>query len=436
MSIVLENALLVDLDPPRVIEGGIRIADGVIAKMGDEVTCQPGDKAIDCDGAVVLPGLVNGHTHLYSALAAGMPSPPKSPRNFHEILQYVWWRLDRALDPASVAMSARIGAIDALHCGTTTLIDHHASPEAIDGSLDEIEKGLASAGVRGVLCYETTDRNGLAGRDAGLAENRRYLAKCRTRADHRFAALVGAHASFTCGDETMEALAALATEFNTGVHIHVAEDPIDEELCRREHGIALIDRLDRFGMLRPQTVFGHGTHLDADAIARVNKAGLAIGHNTRSNMNNAVGYAPIGRFQCPVQLGTDGIGADMIAEAQTAWFKSCDGHAGIAPNDVLAMMANSARRASAALGTKLGVLQPGAAADIVITDYVPATPLHSGNVGGHLLFALGSRHVRHVFVGGEWALRERVVVAIDEMETRARATAIAQDVWKRMENFA
>jgi len=431
MAIVLRNALLADLDPIGVERGDLRIESGRIAGRVN-VTANAGDEIVDCAGAVVLPGLVNGHTHLYSALAVGMPAPARIPRNFLEILQSVWWRLDQALDGQANEVSARIGALDALHCGTTTLIDHHASPNSIDGPLDRIEAGLASVGARGVLCYETTDRHGRAGRDAGIAENDRYLRKCAGRADGRFAALVGGHASFTLDDDALDELARLAQRFDSGVHIHVAEDPCDEEACRRVHGMALIDRLERHGLLKPGSVFAHGTHLGADAIARVNAAGVTMAHNPRSNMNNAVGYAPIGRFRGPVMLGTDGIGGDMFSEARHAWFKSRDGGAGISPADVIAMLAASASRASASLGVTLGKLIPGAEADVVITDYVPFTPLAGDNFPGHFIFAIGSRDVRHVLVGGQWAIRDRVFVRFDESAIRAQAKDVARRLWERM----
>jgi putative selenium metabolism protein SsnA len=434
MALVLTNAILLDLDPIGVERASLRLDGGIITARGT-IEPGPGDELIDCGGAIVLPGLVNGHTHLYSALAVGMPSPPRTPTNFLEILELIWWRLDQALDSESIELSARIGAIEALHCGTTTLIDHHASPNAIEASLDWLERGLAAAGLRGVLCYETTDRHGPLGREAGLAENRRYLEKCAAEKNGRFAALVGAHASFTLEEKSLESLAALAEEFGSGIHIHVAEDPCDEQTCRREQGIPLIDRLDGVGLLRPETVFAHGTHLNQPAVDRVNRAGLTLAHNTRSNMNNAVGYAPLGRLQCPVMLGTDGIGADMFAEVQTAWFKSRDGNAGISPAEVIEMLAQSARRASAALGVTLGKLQPGAVADVVITDYQPFTPIHPGNAIGHFLFGLTARHVRHVLIGGRFALRDRTAAFCDEPGSRLAAAAAAQDLWRRMANL-
>src|SRR3954452_7032889 len=177
----------------------------------------------------------------------------------------------------------------------------------------------------------------------------------------------------------------------------------------------------KFDFLRPQHLLAHGTHLDAEAIARGNEAGLSLGHNPRSNMNNAVGYSPIGKLKCPVQLGTDGIGSDLFAEAQTAWFKSCDGHAGISPADVIAMLANSARRASQSLKTTLGKLEVKAAAEVVITDYIPFSELTAANVPGHFIFATGSRMVRHVIANGRWALRDRVVQTCDEPAIHAQS---------------
>ncbi len=432
MAIVLTNAVLVDIDPIGVERGCLRIDAGRIVERGANVQQQDGDEVVDCDGCVVLSGLVNGHTHLYSALATGMPAPPKSPTNFYEILQYVWWRLDRALDADAVEMSALVGGIGALRCGTTTLIDHHASPNCIEGSLDRVQAGLDRVGLRAVLCYETTDRNGSDGREAGIAENRRYLEKCAKAKNHQFAAMVGAHAAFTLDDASLDALATLADEFDTGVHIHVAEDPVDDEICRSRYGASLFDRLADHDLLKPETVVGHGTHLQDDAIARLGEVGLTLAHNPRSNMNNAVGYTRVGEFECPIMLGTDGIGGDMFAEAHAAWFKSCDGRAGLSPNDVVAMLAHSAKRASDALGTRLGALRTGFAADVVITNYFPATPLTAEKLAGHLIFAMSGGFVKDVITRGSWAMRDRVLRRVDERSIRTDAVGVSEALWQRM----
>lgn len=437
MACVFSNAILLNLDPIGVESGALRIDGEKIIAAGTGVRAQPGDEVIDCRGAVVLPGLVNGHTHLYSALATGMPPPPRVPTNFHEILELVWWRLDRAHDEESIRAGGLIGAMDALRCGTTTLIDHHASPNCITGSLSILESGIDAVGLRAVLCYETTDRNGSQGALAGLEENRRYLETCAARDDGRFGALVGAHAAFTMSDDTLAACVRLAAEYRSGVHIHVAEDPCDDRICREKYGGGLIDRLTRCGLLAEgsevarRSLLAHGTHLSPDDAGRLSAQVGATAHNPRSNMNNQVGYAPVARFVRP-QLGTDGIGGDMFAEARCAWFKSRDARAGINPQAVVGMLAQSARTAGAILGRALGKLAAGAAADVVVTDYVPATPLAAENVAGHLLFAMGAGHVRDVMVGGKWLMRDRRVLSIDEAGQRRAAVKAADRLWRRM----
>jgi putative selenium metabolism protein SsnA len=435
MGVVLRNAVLVDLDPPGVEEGGLRVDGGFIAARGP-VAAGPADTVVDCGGAVVLPGLVNGHTHLYSSLATGMPPPRILPTSFREILERVWWRLDRALDAEGVEASARIGALDAVRSGTTTLIDHHASPSFIAGSLDAVERGVDAVGVRIVQCYETTDRHGPDGAREGLAENRRYLDKCSRRRDGRYAALAGAHAAFTLERQTLEELAALASEFETGVHIHVAEDACDEQEIRRRFGMSLLDLLADAGLLRPASILVHGTHLDAGAMPLLREHMPTVAHNPRSNMNNAVGYAPVAEFPCPVILGTDGIGSDMLTEARFAWFKARDSRASLSGEHVLAMLAGAARRASQALGVTLGRLEPAAAADLVITDYVPTTPLTAENIFGHMVFGLGPQFAKDVMIGGRWVMQDRRMATCDEVEIRRQARQQATAIWMRMESPA
>jgi putative selenium metabolism protein SsnA len=432
MPIVITHASLFDLDPPGIRPGGLRIEGGMIAEACASPAAHPGDEVLDAGGCVVMPGLVNGHTHLYSALAVGMPAPPRVPRDFHEILELIWWRLDRALDAESIEVSGVAGALDALRCGTTTLIDHHASPNCIAGSLDALERGIAAVGLRGVLCYETTERNrGAAEAGAGLEENERYLLRCAAGREGRFAGLVGAHAAFTLSDDSLRACARLAEAQRSGVHIHVAEDPCDDRLCRERYGRALLERLESCGVIQSGALLAHATHLGAEDARRIGGRVAGVAHNPRSNMNNRVGYAPVGALH-NVLLGTDGIGSDMFTEARHAWFKSRDARLDLSPADIASMLARAARVAGGRLGIRLGRLEAGAAADVVITDYLPATPLDSGNAAGHLLFGLGPQHVRHVLIGGRFALKDRQAVNCDENELRRAAARVARSLWERM----
>jgi putative selenium metabolism protein SsnA len=435
MSTFFRDALLVQLDPPRVEVGSLRVADGRIAGVGTNLAAESGDEVVECSGAVLMPGLVNGHTHLYSALAAGMPAPPRTPRNFHEILQFIWWRLDRAHTLDSVEASGQIGALAAVRCGTTTLIDHHASPNAIDGSLSALEKGIAEVGCRGVLCYEVTDRNRPDEDRHGIAENERYANICAERADGHFAAMIGAHASFTLEQESLTGCVDLARRLGVGVHIHAAEDPVDEQITRQKIGCGLIERFNRAGLLDvPGTILAHGTHFSDADFAEVNERAdtLSLAHNPSSNMNNGVGYTPVAKLIKPPLLGTDGIGADMWREARIAEFKSHDAGLPLPFGRSLEMLAQSARFASQCLGVRLGVLEIGAAADLVLTNYRPATPLTAGNLAGHLMFAMGPEFVRDVMVDGWWLMRKGHIVTCDEAAIRARSVEIARALHERM----
>lgn len=447
MSLTIINATLFHLDPVRIERGALRAVGDRIDAAGSSISAQPGDTVIDARGAVILPGLVNGHTHLYSALAAGMPMPPIAPANFHEILKLIWWRLDRALDAESIEVSGRIGAMDAIACGTTTLIDHHASPNHIEGSLDLLERGIAEVGLRAILCYEVTDRNGAGGFEAGLFENRRYLDKLRLNdANGQFGALVGGHAAFTLSDESLRACVRLAEEYRSGVHIHVAEDPCDDEICRKNFGSPLLHRLRNCGLLPidgaapdsliARSILGHGTHLSPHDAAHLSSISAGIAHNTRSNMNNAVGYAPIPNM-ARVLLGTDGIGGDMFNEARTAWFKYRDSRASgsIGPARFLDMLAHNARVASRILGVTLGRFEHGAAADLIITNYVPATPLSSENAAAHFIFAMGPQHVETVLVDGKTVFRDQTATCIEAGEARDHAAHCAAGLWNRMQQL-
>ncbi len=438
MGTFFRNALLVQLDPPTVQTGHLREEAGVIAELGPRVVAVEGDEIVDCDGAVLMPGLVNGHTHLYSALAAGMPAPPRTPQNFHEILQFVWWRLDRAHSLESVRVSGQIGALAALRCGTTTLVDHHASPTAIEGSLTVLADGIADVGCRAVLCYETTNRNTDDESRQGLSENERFAYECQAKNDGKFAPMVGAHASFTLKEESLAGCVDMAQQLGVGVHIHVAEDPVDEQITRQEFGCGLMDRFQQHGLLDVAgSILAHGTHLSEKDYALLNERSdkLTLAHNPNSNMNNGVGYTPVVRLEKPPLLGTDGIGADMWREARTAQFKSNDAGLPLSFGKPLEMLGQSARFASRCLNAKLGLLELQAAADLVLTDYRPATPLTAENLAGHLLFAMGPEFVRHVMIDGHWRLKDSQVVGCDETALRANSVEVARELHQRMVNL-
>ncbi len=401
------------LDPPRVAEGDLWVEHGRIARPGSGTR-------IESDGVLVVPGNVCAHTHLYSALARGMPYSLEPPRNFLQILQRVWWRLDRALDEQSIGASAMVGAMEALLSGTTTLVDHHASPNAIDGSLDVLEDALRGLGVRSVLCYETSDRDGPERSAAGIAENRRFLERVRHEQPQLCRAMVGAHASFTLSDETLGTCAELGP-----LHVHAAEDEVDR---------GAVSRLADLGVLDEHTLLAHGVHLGDEELALIAHANASVAHNARSNMNNAVGRARVGAFGPRLALGTDGIGSDMFEESRAAYLRLREDDLGTGIDWPLARLAESARLAGRAFGEPLlGTLDPGAPADLVVLDYAAPTPVHESSLAGHWVFGLAGRHVRDVMVAGVWVVADRRLTLIDQNELAASARAEAEGLWARLE---
>jgi len=322
------------------------------------------------------PGLVCAHHHLYSALARGMPPPPRAPTTFREILELVWWRLDKALDLEMIRWSAKLGALEALERGTTAIIDHHASPNAIDGSLSVIAEACQEVGVRVSTCYEVSERNGIDEARAGLDENERFL-----RSGGR--GYVGAHACFTLSDDTLERLTALAAGLDVGVHIHVAEAPEDIASGARLQAHAKDDWL-----------LAHAVHLDRDLPG-------TIAHNPFSNMNNSVGYQPPSRWPNRVVLGTDGVGGDMIDAFRFAYARAREADATFSPETAWAWLESG------------WALFPEAQKDVVSWSYDPMEPWH-------LAFTPGVRPVK-VVIDGETVLANGAPTRVDAEEIRAKA---------------
>jgi cytosine/adenosine deaminase-related metal-dependent hydrolase len=326
--------------------------------------------------------------------------------------------------------------MEALLSGTTTLVDHHASPNAIDGSLDVIAETLGSLGVRSILCYETSDRDGPERAEAGLAENRRFAERVRREKPALTRALVGAHASFTLSEDTLAACAELARSLEVGLHVHAAEDAVDEVDSIGFHGQRVAARLAHAGALDGRTLLAHGVHLDDHEIALVRAADAFVAHNARSNMNNAVGRARLDAIGHKVALGTDGIGADMFEESRTAFFRLREDDVHTGPDWPLDRLAAGAGFVGAAFGERrFGRIETGALADLVVLDYAAPVPVDAGTFPGHWVFGLGSRHVRDVMVGGEWVVLDRRLTRADARDLAADARVQAERLWKRLEEI-
>ncbi len=418
--------MVTSIDPVTVVETDITVKGDRIESLGPAA---PSLDRRDCSGCLVMPGNVCAHTHVYSALARGAPYDLEPPSNFLQILQRIWWRLDRALDEDSIRSSAMAAAMGALRSGTTTIIDHHASPNAIDGSLDVIAETLQEVGLRSVLCYEVTDRDGPERARAGLVENRRFL-----RSRHRMArGMVGAHASFTLSQETLAACVDLARETGAGIHVHVAEDALDQRHCVARHGKRVLQRFQDAGALGPEALLIHCVHLDEIEMEILEASGASVAHNPTSNMNNSIGRAPVRRIKDRVVIGTDGIGANMMDESRTAYFRLREDDPTVGITWPLERMAANARLAGRLFGEPLlGTIAPGAPADLVVLEYPSPTPVSAGNLAGHWVFGLDSLLVRDVMVAGEWSLLGFRMAAMDQDQIGAEATCVSIDLWERL----
>ncbi len=429
-AIVLAGGTLVELHPPRLGQADVVLRGSQVVQVGGHI---PEDlPRIDVSECIVTPAFVVAHTHLYMALACGMPPPTSPPRTLIDHLQWIWWPLDKALDDDLVHTSALAGAAIAAKAGAACIVDLHSSPRAIDGSLDRIEAALDEVGLRGVLAYETSDREGRGRRDAALKENRRFLTKVRMgQTQHR--ALVGAHAMMSLNDDTLDALRSLADEFGVGLHLHVAEDATDAVDAQRNKRTRLEQRLERLGIARAGSVIAQANQLAPEAVQQLARAGAFIATNPRSNMRH--GVAPFGGSGDHVAIGTDGIDGDVLAEARAYAVRHEEARDGLAREAAVRIAAGQALAGRLFGDIAPPRIAPGARADLTVLDYNPLTPMTQSNVIEHVVRGWSSANVRHTIVGGRFVVRDRVLVNVDERALIGRSRPAAARLWERMQGY-
>ena len=423
MGTLLKGGIVVELEPASVERVDLRIEGERIVARAPELAALPSDEVLALSGKVVFPGLVSAHHRLHASLTRGMPRPPLE--GYQELLEKVRWRYEDALDLDAVQVAAIAGGLEALQCGTTTLFDWHSSPRAVQGSLLRVARGLHDVGVRGVLSYAVTDRRGALGREEGLEETVAFIRKARGRMRGQ----VGAGPLFTLGKEALEGLAEAVKSTGAGLHLPLAEDPLDEKLSVERHGGSPVARLVEAGLLSPQTLLAHVGHLAWPDLAQLLPSGAWLAHTPRSNMEAEVGYAPALKFGHRATLGADGVGSDLFAEAQAAWLRSRDMGQ---PIDVLRYLTNGQRLASQVYGVTVGPLREGAMADLLVMDYQPLTPLTAETLAWHVVFGLGSRHVESVMVDGVWRVWARRPLSVNPSVVAEQAREAAAATWARL----
>lgn len=425
----------------RLIENGCVAVDGrLIKEVGDTAALRakyPDAEFLDARGGVIMPGMINAHNHIYSAFSRGLSIDGYNPRNFLEILDGMWWTIDRNLLLRDTYYSAMANYIDCIKNGVTTMIDHHASYGEIRGSLFAIADAAREAGVRSNLCYEVSDRDGEEKMREAVAENAEWIRYAQADDSGMLAGMMGMHASFTLSDATM-ALCRENTPAGVGFHIHVAEGMDDVYDSLAKYGKRVVNRLFDQDILGEHTLLGHCIHINGLEMDIVRQTGCSIVHNPESNMGNAVGVPPIIEFfkrGLPVGLGTDGFISDMITVGKFVIavhrHTLCNPTVGFG-EAAQALFENNAAIAGRGFGVILGALEPGAAADIVVNDYIPPTPLTADNVNGHILYGMSSRGTTATIIDGKVRMKDRRLVDIDEEAVLAGAREHAAAMARRI----
>ena len=442
MATRFENGIVVTLGQNnRVLWNATVVTDGErIAAVGDAAEMRrrfPDAEPVDCSGKIILPGFICAHHHFYSTMARGMAIPGEPASNFVEILERLWWKVDRALSAEDITLSAQVPLIECIRNGTTAVIDHHASPSMRDGSLDLIEDAVREAGIRASLCYEVSDRNVPGG---GIAENERFIKKVG-KGDGQITAMMGLHASFTVSDETVEKCVGIAKDAGVGCHIHVAEDLADRTDSLAKYGVPTVERLHKLDVTGEKSIFVHCVHIDEAEMQILADTRTAVVHNPESNMNNAVGVTPLLKLLekgVLVGLGTDGMNSDMLVQMRCAYLlhrlANRDPRVAFLEAPQL-LFQNNAEIAARQFGLRLGEIAEGRPADLAILDYLPPTPLSEANFLGHLIFGLVDATVDTTVCKGKILMKNKKVLTLDEERIAARSRELAPKMWTRLQEL-
>jgi len=440
--ILIGNGTVITQDDSRPLIGSgcVVVEDGLITDLGttrDMKEKYPRGAFYDAAGRVIMPGLINAHGHIYSAFARGMTlKDSKVSKNFTQILENLWWRVDRALDLPEIEYSAYVTYIEGIKNGVTTVYDHHASAGHVPGSLKTIADAARRLGVRTSLCYEVSDRDGIEIADQGIRENADFIAYAKAQNSDMIKGLFGLHASFTLSDKTLEKCTTAAN--GAGFHVHVAEGIDDLYDSLKKYGRRVAERLHDAQILGPQTLAIHCIHINAREMDILKQTDTMVVHNPESNMGNAVGCAAVLQMMekgILMGLGTDGYTTDMLESYKVAniLHKHNMGDPSVAWGETARMLLrNNAQICARHFEKPLGILKQGAYADIIVVDYDPPTPLTEENINSHILFGMTGRSVVSTMINGVFVMKDRVLQTVDEAEVTAKARETAAEFWKRV----
>ena len=438
MLLVTNGRLITrDAAQPYFEDGAVVIDGTTIAAVGEAAALKaryPDAEVVDAKGGVIMPGLINAHTHIYSGLARGLAIAGNNPTNFLEVLEGTWWNIDRHLTLDGTRASAYATVLDCIRDGVTTIFDHHASFAEIPGSLFAIKDVCKELGIRACLCYEVSERDGEEKCRESIAENAEFARWAAKEKDPMIAAMFGGHALFTISDKTFEEMVK-ANDGLTGFHIHVAEGMNDVYDSLRSYGCRPINRLLYNGLLGDRTVLGHCIHVSPAEMDIIKETGTMVVNNPESNMGNAVGCAPVLQMMRKgilVGMGTDAYTHDMLESLKV--FLTIQRHNAALPNvawceGTQMLFENNAAIAAKYFPQPVGVLKEGAAADVIVMDYKPFTPFSDENIDGHMLFGMMGKNCRTTIINGKVLYKDREFVGIDEERINAWTMEQSKKLW-------
>lgn len=430
-----------DSEKPYLENGCVAIKDNIILEVGntDELKSKYENyEFIDADEKVIMPGFINTHHHIYSAFARGLILNNPPAKSFSDILENVWWKLDKKLKLEDVKYSAYTTLIDSIKNGVTTVFDHHASPMSLSGSLDTIADVATDLGIRGVYAYEVSDRDGNEILNEGIKENVNFIKASNKREDDMVHGIFGMHASFTLSDESLKKCVESMKGLDAGYHIHTAEGIEDLNHCLKNSSKRVVERLNDFGILGEKTLAVHCVHINKREMEILKETNTNVVNNPESNMGNAVGCAPVIEMMkngLVVGLGTDGYTSDMLESMKVENIihkhNLCDSNVGFMETGKM-IFENNRKIAGKYFKKPLGILKEGSYADIIIVDYNPLTPMNENNLTGHIMFGASGRAVDTTIINGKVIMRNRKIVTVDEKKIFNESRKVAQKLWENL----
>ncbi|MFW6134074.1 MAG: putative aminohydrolase SsnA [Elusimicrobiota bacterium] len=437
MTILIEGGTVVTLGKENriiypggvVVEGSNVIDIGPVEEMKIKYSSA---ESLDAREKIIMPSFINCHHRLYSTFARGLDIPGRLPNSFSEVLEALWWKLDRVLFQEAIYYSSLIPLMECARAGVTAIINHHESQSYQIGSLDEIKKAVDEMKMKAVLCLGSSDRFGKGER--GIEENERFLRKDYTNVK----GMVGLHASFTVGDETLNKSVKLADEFNVGINVNCAEDTGDQNKTKEKFSKSVVQRFQDAGVLGEKCILNHCVHLDENEMNMIRQNNCSVIHNPESNMCNAVGYSKIMDMISKgvnAGLGTDGISSDMLSQLRSAFLLARHEYkdTNIGLKEISDIFLNGNKKIlNKVTGWNVGSISPGCTADIITIDYDAPTPLNNENFLNHLLFGIVYAPVDTTICSGNIVMRHKKITCIEEEEIYVRARKIAQKVWDRI----